>query len=77
MIIVQHRYDDIAAWYQRLARDYSGLVKYVESIGTSVEGRNIPAVHIYKDVSAVPNYTVFSNARSMQVRRSKKILHFQ
>ncbi|CAI8026890.1 Mast cell carboxypeptidase A [Geodia barretti] len=53
-----HPYDDIVAWYQTLGKNYSGLVKYVESIGMSVEGRNIPAVHI-TNILADPINTVY------------------
>jgi murein tripeptide amidase MpaA len=43
---VQHRYADIVKWYEDLANNNPNIVKYVESIGKSVEGRDQPAVHI-------------------------------
>ena len=57
-LLLQHPYDDIVAWYQTLGKNYSGLVKYVESIGMSVEGRNIPAIHI-TNILADPINTVY------------------
>ena len=46
LCFLQHRYDEIVDWYKTLASDNSNVVKYVESIGKSVEGRDQPAVHI-------------------------------
>ena len=42
----QHRYGDIVMWYQDLEGKFPLLVKFVESIGKSIEGRDQPAVHI-------------------------------
>ena len=42
----QHRYDAIVEWWSKLAEDNPDLVKYEESIGKSLEGRDQPAVHI-------------------------------
>ncbi len=33
-------------WYEELASSNPGIVKFVASIGKSVEGRDLPAVHI-------------------------------
>ncbi len=33
-------------WYKELESNYKDIVKYVASIGKSVEGRDLPAVHI-------------------------------
>lgn len=46
----QHRYDQIVEWWRKLADDNLDLVKFVESIGKSVEGRDQPAVHITASV---------------------------
>ena len=43
---MQHRYADIVNWYEELASNNPTIVKYVASIGKSVEGRDQPAVHI-------------------------------
>ncbi len=44
----QHRYDEIVDWYKnKLGNDVEkNVVKFVSSIGKSVEGRDQPAVHI-------------------------------
>ena len=42
---IQHRYDDIVEWYKGLEQK-SDIVKFIPSIGKSVEGRDQPAVHI-------------------------------
>lgn len=44
--LVQHRYADIVNWYENLASNNPTIVKYVASIGKSVESRDQPAVHI-------------------------------
>ena len=44
--IIQHNYDAILLWYQRLAKMHPHLVSYVESIGKSYLGRDMPAVHL-------------------------------
>ena len=69
LLYLQHRYEDIVGWYQSLARNYSRLVRYVESIGTSVEGRDIPAVH-FTNISAAPNHTVYFQC---QIHASKHL----
>ena len=33
-------------WYEEIATEYSELVVYVPTIGQSIEGRAMPAVHI-------------------------------
>lgn len=43
---MQHEYADIVDWYASLAQNYSNVVAFVSSIGKSVEGRDMPAVHI-------------------------------
>ena len=46
-LFLQHPYVDIVDWYKKLASDNPSVpIKYVESIGKSVEGRDQPAVHI-------------------------------
>lgn len=50
--ITQHEYGDIVSWYEELAKDNSDFVKYVPSIGKSVEGRDQPAVHITTSTAA-------------------------
>ena len=42
----QHRYDEIVEWYADLAANNPDVIKFVPSIGKSVEGRDQPAVHI-------------------------------
>ena len=42
----QHDYEATKSWYRNLARDHRDLVRYNASIGKSVEGRDMPAVHI-------------------------------
>ena len=44
--MMQHRYADIVKWYEDLANSNPSIVKYVTSIGKSVQGRDLPAVHI-------------------------------
>ena len=41
-----HEYADIVDWYTSLAQNYSKVVTFVSTIGKSVEGRDMPAVHI-------------------------------
>ena len=55
--LLQHEYKEIVNWYNALAANYSRIVKYVESIGKSLEGRDIPAVHFTASTS--PEYTVY------------------
>ena len=33
-------------WYEELSKKFPEIVKFVPSIGKSVEGRDMPAVHI-------------------------------
>jgi hypothetical protein len=54
---VYHPYEDIVEWYRNLTRDYSGISRFVESIGVSSQGRNIPAVHFTG--TETPEYTVY------------------
>ena len=42
----QHDYGAICLWYSQLSSNNPDLVQYVPSIGKSVEGRDMPAVHI-------------------------------
>ena len=42
----QHDYEATKSWYRNLAHDHRDLVRYNASIGKSVEGRDMPAVHI-------------------------------
>lgn len=41
-----HNYDAIVMWYKYQASNHSNLVRYVESIGKSYHGLDMPAVHI-------------------------------
>jgi hypothetical protein len=41
-----HTFDDIVSWCKEVGKTYSSLVKIDPSIGKSVQGRDIPAVHI-------------------------------
>jgi hypothetical protein len=41
-----HDYEAIVGWYSKLANDYPNLVTFYKSIGESLEGRDMPAVHI-------------------------------
>lgn len=43
---LQHRYDEIINWYKELADKHPDIVKKIEIIGKSYEGREQPAVHI-------------------------------
>ena len=45
-ISFQHRYDEILEWYTNLASNNPDVMRFVPSIGKSVEGRDQPAVHI-------------------------------
>ncbi|KAI8867931.1 Zn-dependent exopeptidase [Ramicandelaber brevisporus] len=45
-----HPYADIKLFYQNLACKYSNLVKYIPSIGKTIEGRNIFAIEITSPV---------------------------
>ena len=54
---MQHPYEDIVEWYRNLTRDYSSISRFVESIGVSSQGRNIPAVHF--SGTETPEYTVY------------------
>ena len=55
--VSQHTYKDIVEWYSDLAKQNPNLVKFVESIGNSMEGRNQPAVHI--TAAGTSQYRVF------------------
>ena len=46
VFLLQHDYDAIVGWYSKLANDYPNLVTFYKSIGESLEGRDMPAVHI-------------------------------
>lgn len=56
-IDMQHQYEEIVEWYRNLTSDYSKISRFVENIGTSFEGRNIPAVHF--TASKSPDFTVY------------------
>ena len=43
---LQHRYDEIVKWYKDLADNNQNIVKFVASIGESLEKRAQPAIHI-------------------------------
>ena len=55
---MQHQYEEIVGWYEDLSKQYSSIVKFVESIGESFEGRKIPAVH-FTGPEASPKYTIY------------------
>lgn len=44
--LLQHEYGDIVNWYMSQSRTYPDITGYVESIGKSVENRDMPALHI-------------------------------
>ena len=46
ILILKHEYPDIVNWYEELSKKFPEIVKFVPSIGKSVEGRDMPAVHI-------------------------------
>ena len=46
MCYPQHEYKDIVDWYSKLAMNNPDVVEFVSSIGKSVEGRDMPAIHI-------------------------------
>lgn len=41
-----HSYEEMVGWYGDLAKKNPAAVKFVPSIGKSIEGRDMPAVHI-------------------------------
>jgi len=41
-----HTFDEIVQWYQDLHEEYPSLTTFVPSIGTTHEGRDIPAFHV-------------------------------
>jgi len=47
-----HEYEEIVNWYSELSMDNPDIVKFVPSIGKSVEGRDMPAVHITASTSS-------------------------
>lgn len=47
-----HTYAEIVDWYKQLAASNPTLVKYVASIGKSVENRDQPALHITSQVGS-------------------------
>ena len=53
LYLVQHRYEQIVNWYNDLAKENPDIVKFIESIGKSVEGKDQPAVHITAASSGV------------------------
>ena len=46
VLILKHEYPDIVNWYEELSKKFPEIVKFVPSIGKSVEGRDMSAVHI-------------------------------
>jgi len=52
VLSLQHEYPDIVNWYRDLSEDFPDIVTFVPSIGKSVEGRDMPAVHITAGTSA-------------------------
>ncbi|KAK9763898.1 hypothetical protein K7432_009037 [Basidiobolus ranarum] len=47
-----HTYEDIVEWLDTLANTYPTLVKLVPSIGESIEGRDIPALHLTSSIGS-------------------------
>ena len=45
-LLLKHEYPDIVNWYEELSQNFPEIIKFVPSIGKSVEGRDMPAVHI-------------------------------
>ena len=43
---IQHDFAAITKWYKKLSEDNPRIVRLVESIGKTEEGRDISAVHI-------------------------------
>lgn len=54
---IQHQYEEIVEWYHNLANNYPDTAKYVDSIGQSIEGRDMPAVHFTNSES--PKYSIY------------------
>ena len=67
---MQHTYTEIVTWYQGLAGNYPNIVKYVGSIGKSIEGRDVPAVH-FTNTESTPKYTVYFQC---QIHASKQAI---
>lgn len=47
-----HTYDQIKLWFQALSVKHQDLVRFVPSIGQSVQGRDLFAVHISANISS-------------------------
>lgn len=62
-----HPFEDIQRWYKTLAEENGDLVRYVDSIGKTQEGRPIFAVHIGKGDA------VKSDLDEIEPRRPNKI----
>ena len=67
---MQHRYADIVKWYEDLASNNPTIVKYVASIGKSVDGRDQPAVHIRGEENQSGNKIYFQ----CQIHASKTLI---
>lgn len=68
LLFIQHRYDDIVLWYHDQCLQFEEYCSFIPSIGKSVEGRDMPAVHIgYK--SRVPEFKIYFQC---QIHASKK-----
>ena len=67
-VILKHEYPDIVNWYDELSQNFPEIVKFVPSIGKSVEGRDMPAVHITaSSTNVLKIYFHACSAKSMQV----------
>jgi len=53
-----HSYDEIMTWFSELSRQFPNLLTWNASVGQSVEGRNIGALHIF-DKAYKPDFRVF------------------
>jgi len=54
-----HTYDELVGWYKQAAQDHSDVMSFVPSIGKSVEGRDMPAVHITGTKSGTKSQVYF------------------
>ena len=50
---------DIVNWYNQLANDYGDIAWFVDSIGKSVQGRDMPALHITNAATSSPKTIYF------------------
>jgi len=53
------RYDDIVGYFKSLNTQYPDITWYVDSIGESIEGRRIPALHINATTGSGPRRKIY------------------